>query len=64
MSIHELKKAVSRLSKRERGELQAFLIYLRHDSPEWKRKTAKTIREMQAGKRVSAEAIRAHIARV
>ena len=63
MSIDELKKAVSRLSKRERSELQAFLIYLRHDSTEWKRKTAKTIRKMQAGKRVSTEALRARIAR-
>jgi len=63
VSILELKEAATKLSKREREELHAFLIQLRHDTPEWKRKTAKTIREMQAGKRVSLEAIRARIAR-
>ena len=64
MSLFELKEAASKLSRREREELHAFLIQLRHDTPAWKRKTARTIREMQAGKRVSAEAIRARIARV
>ncbi len=64
MSLLELKEAAARLSRREREELHAFLIQLRHDTPAWKRKTARTIREMQNGKRVSAEAIRARIARV
>jgi hypothetical protein len=63
MSIIELKEAAAKLSKRERRELQAFLIQLYHDSPEWKRKAARTLREMQAGKRVSSAAIRARIAR-
>ena len=63
MSLFELKEAAIKLSRREREELHAFLIQLRHDTPTWKRKTARTIREMQAGKRVSAEAIRARIAR-
>ena len=63
MSILELKEAASKLSKREREELHAFLIQLSHNTPAWKRKAARTIREMQAGKRVSAEAIRARIAR-
>jgi len=63
MSLFELKEAAIKLSRREREELHAFLIQLRHDTPEWKRKTAKTIRAMQAGKRISLEAIRARIAR-
>lgn len=63
MSILELKQAASRLSKREREELHAYLIRLRHNTPEWKRSTAKRIRAMQAGKRVSAEEMEARIAR-
>lgn len=63
MSILELKQAASRLSKREREELQAYLIRLRHNTPEWKRATARRIRAMQAGKRVSAEELEARIAR-
>lgn len=63
MSILELKQAASRLSKREREELHAYLIRLRHNTPEWKRATAKRIRAMQAGKRVSPEELEARIAR-
>lgn len=63
MSILELKQAVSRLSKRERVELHAYLIRLRHNTPEWKRSTAKRIRDMQAGKQVTAEQLEARIAR-
>ena len=44
MSILELKQAVSRLSKRERAELQAYLIRLRHNTPEWKREAAKRLK--------------------
>ena len=63
MSMLELKQAVSQLSKREREELQAYLIRLRHNTPEWKRATAKRIRAMMAGNRVSAEELEARIAR-
>lgn len=63
MSILELKQAASRLSKREREELQAYLIRLRHNTPQWKRATAKRIRAMQAGKRVSADELETRIAR-
>lgn len=63
MSILELKQAASRLSKREREELQAYLIRLRHNTPQWKRATARKVRAMQAGKRVSAAELEARIAR-
>lgn len=63
MSILELKQAASRLSKREREELHAYLIRLRHNTPEWKRATARRLRAMQAGKRVSAEELEERIAR-
>lgn len=63
MSLLELKQAASRLSKREREELHAYLIRLSHNTPGWKRATARRIRAMQAGKRVSAEELEARIAR-
>ena len=63
MSLLELKQAASRLSKRERQELHAYLIRLRHNTPEWKRRTARTLTAMQAGKRVSAEELEARMAR-
>jgi hypothetical protein len=43
MSLLELKQEVSRLNKRERQELQAYLIRLRHNTPEWKKATAKRL---------------------
>jgi hypothetical protein len=63
VSILELKQAASRLSKRDRDELHAYLVMLRHNTPEWKRATATRIRAMKAGKRVSAEELEARIAR-
>lgn len=54
MSLLELKQAASRLSKRDRKELHAYLIRLRHSTPEWRQATAGRIRAMKAGKRVSA----------
>lgn len=63
MSLLELKQAASRLSKRDREELQAYLIRLRHNTPAWKRATAARIRAMQAGKRASAGELEARIAR-
>ncbi|HXC01723.1 MAG TPA: hypothetical protein VNU49_03660 [Opitutaceae bacterium] len=63
MSLLELKQEVTRLSKRERQELHAYLIRLKHNTPEWKKATAKRIKAMQAGRRVTAEELEARIAR-
>jgi hypothetical protein len=63
MSILELKQAASQLTKRGREELHAYLIRLSHNTPEWKRATARRIRMMQAGKRVPADALEARISR-
>jgi hypothetical protein len=63
MSLLELKQHVSRLSQRERMELQAYMIRLRHGTPSWKRATAKKIRNMQAGKFTSIETLEARFAR-
>lgn len=61
MSILELKQQVSRLSQRERRELQAYLIRLKHDTPANKRAVAKSIKEMQKGKFTSIEELETRI---
>ncbi|MBI5766512.1 MAG: hypothetical protein HZA93_01865 [Verrucomicrobia bacterium] len=63
MSLLELKQRISRLSQRERSELQAYLIRLRHGTPAWKRATARRIREMKAGKFTTIEELEARFAR-
>jgi hypothetical protein len=63
MSLLELKQKVSRLSQRDRAELQAYMIRLKHATPAWKRATAKKIREMKAGKFTTIEELEARIAR-
>jgi len=63
MSELQLKQEVSRLSKRDRRELHLYLIRLQHSTPEWKRATAKRVRDMKAGKFVTAEQLEARMAR-
>ena len=63
MSIRELKQGISRLSQRERQELQLYLLRLKRETPAWKRATAKKIRDMQAGKFATVEELSALIGR-
>ena len=63
MSILELKQRVSRLSLRERQELQLYLLRLKRQTPAWKRATAKRIRDMQAGKFTTLEELRESISK-
>jgi hypothetical protein len=52
MTMLELKEEVSRLSSRQRRELNAHLIRLRHQTPAWRKTISKRMREMDAGKKV------------
>ena len=63
MSVLEVKQAISKMSKQERREVQLYLIKLRHNTPAWKRATAKRIRDMQAGKFTTIEQLEARITR-
>jgi hypothetical protein len=63
MSLLELKQEVCRLSKRERGALFAYLVRLKHETPEWKRATAQRIRAVKTGRGVSAAQLEARMAR-
>ena len=63
MSVLELKQQISRLSPRQRNEIQIYLLRLKRDTPAWKRATAKRIKDMQAGKQVSIEKLEARLRR-
>ena len=63
MSILELKQRVMRLKKSEQRELQAFLIRLRHETPEWRRMISKRMRGMDTGKKVTLEALELRLKR-
>ena len=51
----QLKQEISRLSLRERRELNAYLIRLRHERPEWKRMISRRMRAMDAGRKLSLD---------
>ncbi len=55
MTVLELKEEISRLSKRGRQEIYAYLVRLKHETPEWKRAAARRIRHMRKGRVTTAE---------
>lgn len=61
MSILQVKQTLSRMSRRERQEIQLYLLRLKRGTPGWKRATAKKIREMQAGKFTTIEQLEARL---
>ncbi len=61
MSILQVKQTLSRMSQRERREIQLYLLRLKRETPAWKRATARKIREMQAGKFVPIEQLEARL---
>lgn len=63
MTLLAIKHEMKRLKPRELKELQSYLIRLRHETPEWKRATAKKIRAVQAGHHVTAEELEKRLAR-
>jgi|GEM_PF-1541188 len=54
MSVLELKQARSRVSKRDRQELHAYLIRLKHETPEWKKAAARCVAEVKLRHRFNA----------
>ena len=63
MSVLQLKQGISRLSVRERQEIQLYLIRLKRSTPAWRKATAKRIKDMQAGKFTPIEELETHYAR-
>ena len=62
MTLLQLKQEITRLSSRERRELNAYMVRLRHERPEWKKLMSRRMREMDAGKKVSIEELERRIA--
>ena len=62
MTLLQLKQEISRLSLRERRELNAYMIRLRHERPEWKKTISRRMREMDSGKKVSLEEVERRMA--
>jgi hypothetical protein len=58
MTMLQLKQEISRLSLRERRELNAYMLRLRHERPEWKKEVSRRMREMDSGKKVSVAALK------
>lgn len=53
MTLLQLKQEISRLSLRDRRALNAYMIRLRHERPEWKKTISRRMRDMDAGKKLS-----------
>ena len=49
------------MNKRGRQELFAYLIRLKHETPEWKKTAAKRVAEMKKGRVVTAGELAARI---
>ena len=61
MTLLQLKQEISRLSLRERRELNAYMIRLRPARPEWRRAASKRMREMDAGRKVTVDELEARL---
>ena len=57
MTLLQLKQEISRLTLRERRELNAYMVRLRHERPEWKKMISRRMREMDSGKKVSLDEV-------
>jgi hypothetical protein len=55
MTMLQLKQEISKLSRKERIELNAYLIRLRHETPEWRKTVSRRMRDMDAGKKITLE---------
>lgn len=63
MTMLELKQEVSRLSLRQRRELNAYMIRLRHQTPGWRKMISQRMKEMDGGKKVTLAELQQRMAR-
>lgn len=52
IAMLDLKQRLSKLSEADRRVASAYLLRLKHESPAGRREAARTMREMDAGKKV------------
>jgi len=60
VSVLEIKQSLSRLSARERREIQIYLHRLKRTTPAWKKSTAKKIEDVRSGKFTTIAELEAH----
>jgi len=63
MTLLQLKQELSRLPARERRELAAYLIRLRHQGAAWRRLASKRMRDMDAGRKLPLKELEQRLAR-
>ena len=51
-AVLDLKQRLSKLSEGDRKMAAAYLLRLKHESPAGRRETTRTMKEMDAGKKV------------
>jgi hypothetical protein len=51
-AILDIKQRLSKLSDADRRMVSAYLLRLKHESPAGRRETTRTMREMDAGKKI------------
>jgi cytochrome c553 len=51
-AILDLKQRLSKLSEADRRMVAAYLLRLKHESPSGRRKTSRTMQEMDQGKKI------------
>ncbi len=51
-AILDLKQRLSKLSDSDRRMVSAYLLRLKHESPAGRREATRTMREMDAGKKI------------
>jgi len=61
MSVLELKQEITRLNKRQREEIGAYLVRLKHETAEWKQIAARRVRAMRKGRGVAPETLEARL---
>lgn len=58
IAMLDLKQRLASLGETERRELSAYLIRLGQETPTWKKETARRLRDMAAGKKISTAQLR------
>jgi hypothetical protein len=59
VSVLEIKQSLSRLSARERREIQIYLHQLKRNTPAWKKSASRKIEDVLAGKFTTIEELEA-----
>jgi hypothetical protein len=62
MTLLQLKQEISKLSAKDRVELNAYMIRLRHESKPWSKALSKRMADMDKGKKLSRSAVSRQLA--